>query len=875
GQPAWRVIPLTRDDIRVVHRLADRAKLPELSLREKELLDELVGHGSRALEHVKYVATWRRIFVGKEKEEQGSAALRYLRELHERCTKRRLDGLLERIAAQPDWLDPARLTLDDVLDPRLDLEHDLEDLGGPPKLLDDSRFGELQRAMTELDEARAEEEGPRQVALEAVAELNAGEVTKRLKKTSVRRLRDVTDATMKISALEMADIETVQDALSRRNELEHINGIGAATAASIVEAAEEVRRITEADVPLRIDTGERTPELTGVVRAVAEWDAVRRTKGAREDLALADDLRPLAAALSDDVVRAVVLPTRALPASALADGIDVVIRRADLIAEHPVVEVRGQHPVVEVRGAPAASLETTQRGTPIDPWQDFLRRPADYYAMLADLGVLTEDEERGHGDLPPGLVESVREQVLRTEHLRVTLRGYQSFGARFALVQRKVIIGDEMGLGKTIEALAVMAHLWSTGAQHFLIVCPPGVVTNWIREIESKSTLDAHRIHGDGWRDHARRWEDRGGVAVTTYDTSWWESEHYARRPRLGCVVVDEAHYVKNPETQRARRTAALLATVDRAVLLTGTPMENHVGEFCTLISYLRPDLLAGRAAGEERAGVSRPSPATELAPRRFRAQVAPVYLRRNQEDVLTELPDLVEVEEWLPMGELDLITYKVGVTTGNLMQMRQAAMSHGTDSPKVQRLLEIVEEAEDNGRKVIVYSFFKAVLADLAQLVPGPVFGPLDGSVAASARQMMVDDFTAAEEGAVLLAQVTTGGTGLNIQAASVVIICEPQLTPTKEAQAIARAHRMGQLDSVQVHRLLSEDSVDERIREILEDKRHLFDEFVRESSVAHAAPEATQVAELTEAEIGRRVLDAERARLLYEPPAVVAPDN
>ena len=454
--------------------------------------------------------------------------------------------------------------------------------------------------------------------------------------------------------------------------------------------------------------------------------------------------------------------------------------------------------------------------------------------MLGELGYLTEDEEASHGELPAGLVESVREQVLRTEALTVALRGYQSFGARFALVQRKVILGDEMGLGKTIEALAVLAHLWATGATHFLVVCPPGVLVNWLREIAARSTLAAHRIHGPEWQEAAAAWVAGGGVAVTTYETTWMESGAWLKGPTIACVVVDEAQYVKNPEAQRSRRTATLVAGVERAILLTGTPMQNHVGEFRTLISYLQPGLVAG----EE-----------ELAPRLFRRAIAPAYLRRNQEDVLAELPDLVEVEDWLPLGERDVAAYRTGVVDGNLMLMRRAAMLHGLDSPKVDRLVEIVEEAEDNGRRVIVYSYFNDVLAGLREVLTGPVFGPLDGSVAAGSRQRLVDEFSAAEGGAALLAQITTGGVGLNIQAASVVVLCEPQLNPALEAQAVARAHRMGQLQSVQVHRLLSEDAVDERIHELLAHKRQLFEEYAGTSVTADAAPEAT------DAEIARQV--------------------
>ncbi len=124
-----------------------------------------------------------------------------------------------------------------------------------------------------------------------------------------------------------------------------------------------------------------------------------------------------------------------------------------------------------------------------------------------------------------------------------------------------------------------------------------------------------------------------------------------------------------------------------------------------------------------------------------------------------------------------------------------------------------------------------------------------------------MVDQFSAAGHGAVLVAQIVAGGVGLNIQAASVVVICEPQLKPTTEWQAIARAHRMGQLESVQVHRLLSEDGVDRRVTEILAEKRRLFDEFARVSDTADSAPEAVDI---SEAELAREVVAAERERLL-----------
>lgn len=394
------------------------------------------------------------------------------------------------------------------------------------------------------------------------------------------------------------------------------------------------------------------------------------------------------------------------------------------------------------------------------------------------------------------------------------------------------------------EALAVLAHLRAKGAQHSLVICPAAVVTNWIREVQSKSALRAHRLHGLGRDAALRSWKRQGGVAVTTYETLGWLAPSIGDVDELACVMLDEAHYIKNPATQRGRRSARIIDRADRAILLTGTPLENRVEEFRNLVAYVRPDLIVD---------------ATDLRPRLFRQQVAPAYLRRNQEDVLSELPELVEVDEWLPMSSAQA-AYRDAVYAGNFQAMRQAAMLQGSQSEKMGRLVEIVQEAEDNGRRVIVFSHFLDVLREVHAALPGQVFGPLTGSVPAARRQEMVDAFSAAGHGAVLVSQIVAGGVGLNIQAASVVVICEPQLKPTTEWQAIARARRMGQLQSVQVHRLLSEEGADVRVTQILAKKRELFADFAAISEIADTAPEALDV---SEAELVREVVDEERRRL------------
>ena len=213
---------------------------------------------------------------------------------------------------------------------------------------------------------------------------------------------------------------------------------------------------------------------------------------------------------------------------------------------------------------------------------------------------------------------------------------------------------------------------------------------------------------------------------------------------------------------------------------------------------------------------------------------------------------------------EADDAAYRKAVGEGNFMAMRRAAYVAGAGSAKVERLVDIAEEARDNGRRVIVFSHFRDVIDTVMAVLGDVAVGPLTGDVPANRRQELVDEFSAADGGAVLVSQIVAGGVGLNIQAASVVVICEPQLKPTTEWQAIARAHRMGQLESVQVHRLLLEDSVDARILEILARKKQLFDDVVRVSTTAEAAPEAYDV---SEAELAREIIAAERERLAVDP--------
>ncbi len=819
GEVGWRVLPLHAGDAALLQDLARYDALPKIGTDFYEALKRLTSEVPAALRDARAVTGASRFFRGNTARDKGVQSAQFLTAFRDYFRAHGMENTLARLAATPPP-EPGRIAVTDALADRAGLATRLADLGESPQLLPASALAGLAPAIAKVQGALDEETRCRAAALEAGTEVRRAEAARLIAGMPVDRLKEATRDKIRTTPLTDAGFKTVAEVMNFRG-LEAISGIGPVSATRIRGAAQTLWQTTFDEMPVRIDIKNRTGEATALLRQLRVWDAVRKLIGTPADLDRAKGFAALGAALNMKVLCAVVWCGPGRTVAEFAESAQAVIAQAQVMSD--------------ARG-------TAQGG---DCWEDFLARPADYFALLAELGFITEDAEKTHGDMPDDIVAAVRALELNTEYLSASLRGYQSFGARFALVQRKVILGDEMGLGKTVEAIAVLSHLRAKGSQYFLVVCPAAVVTNWVREVASKSRLSPHRLHGGERSRGVRAWVRDGGVAITTFETLPWLHAQHSVPSDVGCVVVDEAHYIKNPDAARTRNTRHFLDFADRAMLLTGTPLENRIEEFKNLVLYLQPKLVVD---------------ANELAPRRFRRQVAPAYLRRNQEDVLTELPDLVEVDEWLAMSGEDFAAYRQAVEAGNFMAMRQAAMSQGQKSTKMLRLREIVGEAEDNDRRVVVFSYFRSVLDQVARALPGQVFGPLTGSVPAPQRQAMVDAFSAAGHGAVLVSQIVAGGVGLNIQAASVVVICEPQIKPTMEWQAVARARRMGQLESVQVHRLLSEEGVDQRVREILARKAELFEEFARESETAQSAPEAYDI---SEAELAREVIAAERERL------------
>ncbi|GAA2269171.1 DEAD/DEAH box helicase [Glycomyces scopariae] len=651
---------------------------------------------------------------------------------------------------------------------------------------------------------------------------------------------------LRLTRLEEAGITTVADVLANsREQLLSVPGVGAQTVDEVKAAAEMLAARFAADTRPKFDPDRRDPRQTRILAHLrAEQTAT----------AAVDELR-------EAVYR---FRERALPYFAAADraGSRLAMlfarrrRKAETLAGLKVLEGVNADPetrTLERDLAAALDRAKPERWTSDELWRDYEDRAASVNTQLAKLtGTDLEDAENTEDFVGGELRQEIETLPLDRSLLRTDLRYYQLFGAKYVIHQRKAIIGDEMGLGKTIQALAAAAHLAAKGQKRCLVICPASVVPNWLNEIRKHTHLDAFGLHGPDREEQARRWLRRGGVAVTTFNTID-RLESMPQRSKLALLIVDEAHYIKNPNAKRSMAVGAAIARSKRALLLSGTPMENRVKEFQSLIGHLRPDLAERVGEGDEVVGAED-----------FRRTVAPVYLRRNQEDVLTELPEKIEVEEWVQFNAEDEDEYREQVRRRNLMGMRRAS-SAMPGSAKLERLAELIEDAGDEGQKVIVFSYFLDVLKAVGERVGDHAIGPIAGKIAAPKRQAMVDEFARRKGPAVILAQIEAGGVGLNIQAASVVVLAEPQWKPSIEQQAVARAHRMGQTRRVQVHRLLAKDGVDERIREVQEHKELLFEDYARHSDAkgTGAMATATAVATREDDSMEQRIIAAERTRL------------
>lgn len=640
---------------------------------------------------------------------------------------------------------------------------------------------------------------------------------------------------LRVASLRTAGIENMEQlcALSA-DQINSIRGIGDEASWLIYTIAGRIKRETETGLKIRVSLDDRSDAATALLlsaKAARETaDAVRQAKAIYSEYHESVLAACLAAKPAAGVMRWLFLPEQKKK-----EAVDAALYLYGLLTGDYGARVKAAADAYNARTIPDAG----------GVWEDYQKNSAAYYAQLDRFGqALSTRIDNSYSGLPEELVRQVEMEPLYLDGLHASLRVYQEFGTRYILRQGKVLLGDEMGLGKTVQAIAAMVSLRALGATHFMVVCPASVLVNWTREIAKFSALAVTPIRG-GDQIALKRWMEQGGAAVTTYESI----SRFALPEtfRFAMLIADEAHYVKNPAARRTQALLALRKKAERVLFMTGTPLENRVEEMCFLVSCLRPDI----------AGEVKKMKYISSAPQ-FREKLAPVYLRRTREDVLSELPELIEKEQWCEMGALEWSQYMLSVAAQNFMAMRQVSWDVGDlkHSSKARRLLELCDDAKEDGRKIIIFSYFRETIRAVQGLLGKRALEPITGSVSPKRRQEIVDAFTEAEDGTALICQVQAGGTGLNIQAASVIIFCEPQIKPSIENQAVSRAYRMGQLRSVVVHRLLCDNTVDERIMEILREKQDVFDSFAEESTAGSEYVRAEQ-------SISAAILQMEKERL------------
>jgi SNF2 family DNA or RNA helicase len=493
----------------------------------------------------------------------------------------------------------------------------------------------------------------------------------------------------------------------------------------------------------------------------------------------------------------------------------------------------------------------SRTSTPDESLLKYRRNNASFIASLERLHIQLDPLGgtliRGlQGGLPAGIAMDVENTRLLTGPLTASLRRYQTFGARYLILQERALLGDDMGLGKTVQVLAAMSHLHALGARHFLVVAPNSVIINWCREVEKHTEMSPVLLHGPERDERLAQWRIDGGVAITTYGTL---SKLIDDIETVDYFAADEAHMAKNPE---AIRTKAVAEAADRSqyvALMTGTALENRLSEMQYLVQIVQPGLMP-----ELNKIIDHPS--SLIKPEDVVRALAPAYLRRTQADVLTELPERVELEEWVDLTDADKKAYDAAKID---MMSRRLAVNVGDGtrtSAKYERLSEILEEHADAKRKVVVFSYFRQTIEDVCALAGGAP--RITGDTSGAQRQQIIDEFSTDPTATVLVSQIEAGGLGINLQAAQVVILMEAQFKPSIEWQAIARVHRMGQSRSVMVHRLLARNTIEERLVQLIAEKTQIFKHFAHDSSVRDASLMAVDTSGNFEMDL-QRLLDEE----------------
>lgn len=424
--------------------------------------------------------------------------------------------------------------------------------------------------------------------------------------------------------------------------------------------------------------------------------------------------------------------------------------------------------------------------------------------------------------------------------VQASLRDYQEKGVRWLQMLHHYgfggILADDMGLGKTLQTIAFLTSQ-VTEDSRVLILAPSGLIYNWADEFRKFAPqLDLAVVHGLKANREAILSENHQ-IYVTSYATFRQDSELY-QEMAFDFLFLDEAQVMKNAQTKIAQSLRQFV--VPAVFALSGTPIENHLGELWSIFQIVLPGLLPSKKEF------------MKLPAERVAQFIKPFVMRRKKEEVLTELPDLIEVvykneledqQKAIYLAQLQQMRDRLAQVTdqefqrsrveilSGLMRLRQICDTpalfmddYQGASGKLDSLRDLLLQVADGGHRVLIFSQFKGMLEKIEQELPdlGLNSFKITGSTPAHDRQEMTKAFNQGEKDAFLIS-LKAGGVGLNLTGADTVILVDLWWNPAVEAQAIGRAHRMGQEQKVEVYRLITKGTIEEKIQELQEQKKHL----------------------------------------------------
>ncbi len=449
------------------------------------------------------------------------------------------------------------------------------------------------------------------------------------------------------------------------------------------------------------------------------------------------------------------------------------------------------------------------------------------------------------------------------EKLEETLRSYQKDGVYWLRYLERSgfcgILADEMGLGKTIQALVwLQLERLSEKARGkpALIVCPTSLVDNWAEEAEKFTPgLRALKMHGADRHDH---WEKVGecDLIITSYALLRRDLEEYLKH-EFSVAVLDEAQHIKNRTTQNA--VAAKKIRALQKLVLTGTPIENSVADLWSIMDFLMPGYLSNHKAFREHyeLPISRGGPDGELAQLKLRRKLHPFLLRRLKREVAKDLPEKIQRVAHNTLSKDQYLVYKELLESSKrkisdmvasqgfnrsrmqifktLLRLRQTCchldllklpnLKSEFPSAKMELFFELVDEALDARHRILVFSQFTSMLSILRSELESRElkYCYLDG--ATKNRQEMVKKFNTDRSIPVFLISLKAGGSGLNLTGADMVIHYDPWWNPAVEDQATDRAHRIGQKSTVYSVKLITKDTVEEKVLQMQQRKKKVID--------------------------------------------------